>query len=143
MQLLKTSATKLLPFIPAVILVIVAVHQIYLAKTVKLSPWKGGGFGMFSSTEYGSSRYVRVFVTAPGRDEELAIPESLLDATQRAAVLPNDELLTRLAEGFALRESRKERAVSQIRIEVWRTEFSTTNLNPQSRKIRDYIYAVH
>jgi hypothetical protein len=42
-------------------LVGVSVHQIYLATTAGLTPWKGGGFGMFSSTDRSSHRAVRGF----------------------------------------------------------------------------------
>ena len=59
-----------------------------LAKTAGLSPWKGGGFGMFSTTDDAGRRYVRVFVTAVERSEEIAIAPSLEDAARRAAVLP-------------------------------------------------------
>jgi hypothetical protein len=40
-------------------LVAVGLHQIYLASTSGLSPWKGGGFGMFSSPDRPSYRAVR------------------------------------------------------------------------------------
>ena len=34
-------------------------------------PWKSGGFGMFASTDGTAARYMRLFVHAPKRDEEL------------------------------------------------------------------------
>ena len=43
-----------------------------LARTAGLSPWKGGGFGMFSTTDDAGRRRVRVFVSAPERSEEIA-----------------------------------------------------------------------
>ena len=130
-----------IPLIPALLLAGVAFHQIYLAHTAQLSPWKGGGFGMFSSAEIGGLRTVRVFVTAPERSEELQIPESLADAALRAATLPTDRLLQKLARGFILRERKKDRPVSTIRFEVWRTEFDRVSLAPTSQKIRDYVYS--
>ena len=47
--------------------------QVTLARTAGLSPWKGGGFGMFSTTDDAGRRHVRVFVSAPERSEEIAI----------------------------------------------------------------------
>jgi hypothetical protein len=85
-------------FIPPLVLVVVALHQIYLSKFELLSPWKGGGFGMFSSTELGIARYTRVFLSAPDRSEELQIPESLLETAQKAATFPSTSLLQRFAE---------------------------------------------
>lgn len=37
----------------------VALHQVYLATAGDLTPWKGGGFGMFSSPDRSSHRAVR------------------------------------------------------------------------------------
>jgi hypothetical protein len=123
-------------------LILVAFHQIYLAKTVQLSPWKGGGFGMFSSTEYGPARYVRIYVTGPNRSEELLIPESLEDSASRASTLPSDRMLRRLATNVVAREQRNGRPIERVKIEVWRTEFDPTSLAATPKKIREYDYAV-
>ena len=59
--------------VPAAVLLLVACIQLTLTRTSGLSPWKGGGFGMFSTTDDAGRRSVRVFVTAPDRSEELTI----------------------------------------------------------------------
>jgi hypothetical protein len=41
------------------LLVLVAVRQIALSQKYSLSPWKGGGFGMFSSLDRAETRLVR------------------------------------------------------------------------------------
>ncbi len=46
-------------FVP-LLLIIVALRQIFLVSTTKLSPWKGGGFGMFSSIDKPSKRVIEV-----------------------------------------------------------------------------------
>ena len=51
-----------------------------------------------------------MFVSAPDRSEELAIPPSLEDAAGRAAVLPSDAQLTRLARQVVDRERRHQPA---------------------------------
>ena len=132
-----------LPWIPAALLVLVGLHQIWLTRTELLSPWKGGGFGMFSSTELSSTRYVRVYLTAPERSEELLIPESLQDAAQRAALLPSDRMLQRLAKAVVEREIRKGRPIAAVRIEVWRTGFEKASLAPLDWRIREYHFAIH
>jgi hypothetical protein len=33
--------------VPGGVLIVVALHQLFLAQTADLSPWSGGGFGMF------------------------------------------------------------------------------------------------
>ena len=109
---------------PAALLVVVALGQLALAHTTGLSPWKGGGFGMFASLDARPFRYVRVFVEAPERSEELAIPASLEALAASAEILPGDRQLERLARGVVARERRHQRPVVNGRIEVWRAEYA-------------------
>ncbi len=46
--------------IPALLLLLVASIQVYNVKVKNLTQWKGGGFGMFSTTDSGGSRRLRV-----------------------------------------------------------------------------------
>jgi hypothetical protein len=78
---------------PPLLLVAVAALQMSLALTAQLSPWKGGGFGMFASNDGLPFREVRVLISAPTRSEELTVPPSLLDAAARAATFPRTRTL--------------------------------------------------
>ena len=51
----------LLRELPSIALVLLACVQVGLVFVADLSPWKGGGFGMFSTNDHGSFRSVRVF----------------------------------------------------------------------------------
>jgi hypothetical protein len=128
--------------LPAALLLAVACAQVTLARTAGLSPWKGGGFGMFSTTDDAGRRRVRVFVTAAERSEEIEISPSLEDAARRAAVLPTDAALSRLARRVAQREARYQRPVETIRIETWRIEYAPDTLAATSRRLRDFVYRV-
>jgi hypothetical protein len=128
--------------LPAALLVVVAGVQVTLARTAGLSPWKGGGFGMFSTTDDGGRRYVRIFVSAPERSEEIAVSPSLEDAARRAAVLPRDVELARLARLVVEREGRYRRPVDTVRIETWRIEYSPGTLSATTRLIREFAYRV-
>ena len=128
--------------LPVALLLAVAGGQLILAQTAGLSPWKGGGFGMFSTTDDGGRRHVRVFVTAPERSEELAIAPSLEDLARRAAVLPTDAALSRLARGVVARENRYERPVDSVRIETWRIEYAPDTLAATTNRIREFVYRV-
>ena len=128
--------------LPVSLLAVVAGLQLTLAATAGLSPWKGGGFGMFSTTDDGGRRYVRVFVTAVERSEEIAISPSLEDAARRAAVLPRDIELSRLARRVVERERRHRRPVDQVRIETWRIEYARDTLAATTRLTREYVYRV-
>src|SRR5262245_46384965 len=82
--------------LPAALLLAVAVTQVVLARVADLSPWKGGGFGMFATNDGAAFRYVRLFVDAPGRSEETHVTESLELAAVRAQLFPSHRFMTRL-----------------------------------------------
>jgi len=128
--------------LPVSLLVVVAGAQVTLATTAGLSPWKGGGFGMFSTTDDGGRRYVRVFVSAVERSEEISISPSLEDAARRAAVLPRDAELSRLARLVVDRERRHGRSVEAVRIETWRVEYARDTLAATTRLAREFVYRV-
>jgi hypothetical protein len=128
--------------LPVALLLTVACAQVTLARTAGMSPWKGGGFGMFSSTDDSGRRRVRVFVSAPERSEEIAISPSLQDAAARAAVLPASGELSRLAQRVVARERRNGRPVEEVRIETWRIEYAPDTLAATSRLMRDFVYRV-
>jgi hypothetical protein len=128
--------------LPVALLVSVACVQIILTRTSGLSPWKGGGFGMFSTTDDSGRRRVRVFVSAPDRSEEIAITPSLEDAAARAAVLPGDRQLTRLARRVIDRERRYHRPVQTVRIETWRIVYAPGTLAATPNLTREFTYRV-
>jgi hypothetical protein len=129
-------------WLPTILLFVIAMVQIMLAKTAALSPWKGGGFGMFSTTDGTAFRYIRIFVEAPERSEELEIAPSQEDAAARAQLFPSDTLLTGLARAVVAREKRYSRPVRMVRLEVWRTEFSAGSLNATKRRLRSFTFHV-
>jgi hypothetical protein len=128
--------------LPVGLLVAVSAAQVTLARTAGLSPWKGGGFGMFSTTDDAGRRRARVFVSAADRSEEVAIAPSLEDAARRAAALPTDAELSRLARRVVERETRYHRPVETVRIETWRVEYAPDTLAATSRRMRDFVYRV-
>lgn len=128
--------------LPVSLLVIVACTQVALARTAGLSPWKGGGFGMFSTTDDVGRRYVRIFVRAAERSEEITIPPSLEDAARRAAVLPRDGEFARLARQVIDRERRHGRPVDTVRIEAWRIEYAPDTLAATTRLTREFVCCV-
>lgn len=122
--------------LPALLLLAVALTQIVLAKVADLSPWKGGGFGMFATTDGAAFRHVRLFVDAPGRSEETNVTTSLEMAAVRALLFPSTRFLTRLGEAVGARERREGRDVATVRVEVWRVEFSDRPLRANERRLR-------
>ena len=66
---------RYLPFVPMVVLLTVAAFQAYNAREHLLSPWKGGGFGMFATADQPTARLVRVFLQndSGGRVAEIPV----------------------------------------------------------------------
>jgi hypothetical protein len=129
-------------FLPAFLLLTVAVVQVVLVKTYALSPWKGGGFGMFATTDGGPFRQIRVFVEAPQRSEELLVAPYLEDSAARAQLFPSNARLANLARAIAEREERHGWPVTTVRLEVLRTEFSPGSLDVTNHRLRDFIFYV-
>ena len=110
--------------LPTALLLSIAVVQVSLARTMRLSPWKGGGFGMFASVDGQAFRWVRVYVAAPDRSEELLVPPSLEDLAARVSTFPHEAALERFGRAVAAREHRHGRPVETVKIEIWRAEYS-------------------
>ena len=117
-----------------------AATQIVLTQVQMLSPWKGGGFGMFSTLDERPFRYVRMFVRAPERSEELAVPPSLEELAASAEILPSDLQLERLARAVLAREQRRGQPAAEVRLEVWRVEFAAGSLAPRDHLLRRYEF---
>lgn len=88
--------------LPAAILVMVALLQIYLAHTANLSPWKGGGFGMFGAIDAPDMRVIQ----AEGLDQDgnliqFDVYSALDDRTiLRTRPLPRQSDLEQMAPQF-------------------------------------------
>ena len=112
--------------LPAALLLTIALTQMTLARTADLSPWKGGGFGMFASVDGLPFRWVRLYVAAPARSEELALPASLEDQAHRVVTWPHRRAIEALARAVIAREQRNQRPVETVRVEIWRADVSRT-----------------
>ena len=60
--------------LPPLLLVVVALGQVTLAKTVGLTAWKGGGFGMFSTLDHGAYRGVVATIEAMKMEANITTP---------------------------------------------------------------------
>jgi len=109
------------------LLAALALAQLAGFATYGLSPWKGGGFGMFATNDHGAFRRVRVIERTPAGERALELPEGLERAMRRAREAPRAANLRAL--GAALRERAPE--LGPLRIEVWRTEFARADLAPR------------
>jgi len=61
---------KLVKYLASAILIVVAAIQFYLSKELHVSPWKGGGFGMFSTVNSTNSYFFRAYSFIPDSSEK-------------------------------------------------------------------------
>ena len=135
-------ARRLAILAPTALLLAIAAAQMTFARTSGLSPWKGGGFGMFASVDGLPFRWIRLYVTAPDRSEELAVPQSLEERAHKAATWPHSRALQKLARDVIARERRLSHPVDTVRVEVWRADISPT-LDVSEMLVCDTTLAAH
>jgi hypothetical protein len=114
----------------------VAINQTRLVFTESLSPWSGGGFGMFSTTDAATDRHLHVYQVTSRLRRELNLPAELDDAVRRALTLPSERQLRMLAA--LLTEHLGRVSNRSIEIQVWSNHYETADLRPQSRVLRFY-----
>ena len=98
-----SRARRFLPYLPPLALAVVAVAQFALAHGVPLSPWKGGGFGMFATLDQPRARTLRVHVLTD--DGAFAVMDG-----------PGDESLLAWPRRASLREAAREAACGRWRL---------------------------
>ena len=122
--------------LPSALLVGVASVQIVLAHTSGLSAWKGGGFGMFASTDAGATRHLHAFVLRPGLRREVRPPESLAEQVERTLTLPTQARLRALAAEIAEIPTPDHGSPAAVEIQVWHTRFDPESLAPAGHILR-------
>jgi hypothetical protein len=97
----STPTPPLIRYAAPALLVIVALVQITVAHTTELTPWKGGGFGMFSTVDDPDARWIRCFVVVNGKNIPVATPPYAFHDATVAESMPSSSRLLRLALGLA------------------------------------------
>lgn len=100
----------LLITLPLAVLVLVAAFQFYQAFFHQLTPWKGGGFGMFSTIDSPGARFLRVRISDGTRWFSVRVPRDLRRLAKQVRSRPSDsqfaELCGRLAAGHWIYDPR-------------------------------------
>lgn len=88
--------------LPAAILVLVALLQLYLTHTTALSPWKGGGFGMFGAIDAPAMRVIQAeALDQDGKLLQIDVYSALDDRTlRRIRTLPRQSDLEQMVSQF-------------------------------------------
>jgi hypothetical protein len=136
----ESGRERWLPVLPAVALVVVAVVQIGLTRAAGLSPWKGGGFGMFSTLDARPYRHLRILVEGPGRSEQLGVPSWAQTQAANVETLPTEAQFERLAGVVVEHERARGRPLESVRLELWRDEHDPVTLRAVSRRIHEHVW---
>lgn len=114
-----------------------ALGQVYLAHTADLTPWKGGGFGMFSTND-GASRWVEVRIEGSRGEREIEI----LDYDRTANALAAFPTPARI-RGFGHRIAEAYREPSdpgvRVRVGIWRPVYDSRTMEPRRERIREIV----
>ena len=127
-------------FVPAALLGVIACTQVALVHRANLTPWKGGGFGMFSTLDHAAFRGITVVVESANRSETIEIPPELEGIAARVAACPSDWLLRIFAESIVASQQRDGETITQVRISVSRTDFDPVTLGANERKLRAVVF---
>lgn len=119
-----SAATRWWPLVPGLLLALVASHQVFLSQTAQMNPWKGGGFGMFATTDHGSARRVRAWRIADGMRQRVSIPDSLAGHALDVRQLPRQRDL----DGFARDLHERVQPSGPILVEVIRIRIHLPDL---------------
>ena len=129
----------LAPWLAPGALVVIALHQIALAQLADLSPWKGGGYGMFSTTDHGGARFLRVYALDAGGERRVPLPPELVNRSYRVRDLPSPRGLRRLAREIAAAAPESVAGSASLRLEVWRTVHDPITLEPRRAVLREAV----
>jgi hypothetical protein len=106
--------------------------QIRLARSAGLSPWLGGGFGMFSTTDTWSRRHLHVWTRSPGVRREISVPPELGRLARRTLALPTPAHLRALALAAAGEAAATDEPIEALDIQVRAPRFDPDTLAPSS-----------
>jgi len=116
------------------VLVVLAATQMALVSCQGLSPWKGGGFGMFSTNDHGAFRSVRVVALEPEGEASLELGR---DWGRRRREVRDHPSSSRL-DAFARDVSAGRGRASPLRVEIWRLRFDADDLRPSQELWRTH-----
>jgi len=118
------------------LLVVVALNQLRLSRTVDLTPWCGGGFGMFSTNDGRFARHLHAWALGPGTRLELDLPVEFADRVQAAVALPSEARLRSLARDAAPLANSDFEPPESIRLEVYARRWDAGTLAPTDVLLR-------
>lgn len=131
----KKERFRFVFLLPVILLVIVAIIQIGLAHFSTLSPWSGGGFGMFSSTDVGSARHIHIYAVTPNIRRELVLNTKHKKILDQLLVIPADYRIRNFSEELRDIFYIPDEGPVTLDIQVWRKRYDPVTLVPRTEII--------
>src|SRR5262245_41993239 len=107
-----SRAARLSPLIAPILLGAIALFQMYAARTTWLTAWKGGGFGMFSTVDSPSVRFLRIALQTNRGAVRVGVPARFQREASRLREAPDERSLHALAEKLAVGRWVPDKAIS-------------------------------
>jgi hypothetical protein len=136
---MRRALPRWLEPLPALLLVAVALHQLWLARSEALSPWSGGGFGMFSTTDGWGARHLHAYALRPGLRRELDLPPELIEPVRRTLAAPTEARLRALAERLAELPADDQGPLRAIELQVFARRYDAETLEPSGELLRGLV----
>jgi hypothetical protein len=115
-------------------MLVIAAHQVWLSQTQALSPWLGGGFGMFSSLDSPDRRHLHVFAYNDSIRKELLLPADMQESNQRVQGLPSSNAVSDFDQEVRLMFDIDPSWT--LEIQVWGTLYDHKTLMPRGVLIK-------
>ena len=133
----KDTGYWIIIFFPVILLVLTAAIQLLLSFSMELSPWSGGGFGMFSTTDAGGSRHLHSYVITESVRREIILSPENEKAVESFLALPSQTSFKKLSEKLSSVETQDE-GPSYIEVQVWKKKFNPQTLEPSTHLIKTF-----
>lgn len=128
-------------YLPASILIVVALGHVYQTRTWDRSAWGTGcGFGMFSTVDSHATRIVRCYASMAGGVEQLEVPAAI---SLRARAQPNSKHLDALANTLLEEAVRRWPTTTGVKVEIWRTNFHAASQTVSLRRLNETVVEVN
>lgn len=85
------------PWLAPVLLGGVALTQFAFTQVSSLSPWKGGGFGMFSTVDSPGARFLRIQLLTRSEEIPIFVPDNLRETAFKLRIIATEQLAEELA----------------------------------------------
>jgi hypothetical protein len=127
----KLFGYRFVIYFPVLLLVTIASIQINLVYSSNLSPWSGGGFGMFSTTDAGGSRHLHAYSVTSGIRRELDSDPKLKKDLEVLLTLPTDYNILKFSDQLA-NINIPDEGQKTLNIQIWKKSFNPETLEPST-----------